>query len=288
MKIKLLIVILIALAGIIKAQIPNGDFQNWVSMTSYDMPVGWDNLNTLTSSKNVFTCEKGTQGTNSYIRLISDSVPGIGVAPGIAVCGTLDPLTLKPKSGFPCTQRPTALSGKWQFMAPGDDRGFIAVYFSKWNSATKKREIIGTGVDTLDGMEMAWATFSIPISFSSAAVPDSCIILMSASSSVPLQYSYLFGDDLIFETSSGIIKNDASAKSFELFPNPANDLLKLDLKTLKNIQSIQMINIQGQVVYFNAGNSISNGIDVSNLSPGIYFVTIKSESGVSTKKFDKF
>lgn len=289
MKTKLLIAVLSTLfTGTIKGQVPNGNFENWTAMTGYDIPVGWDNLNALTASKNVFTCEKGTQGGNSYLRLVSDSVQGIGVAPGIAVCGTLDPITLKPKSGFPYAKRPSALSGKWQFMAPGDDRGFIAVYFSKWNSVSKKREIIGSGVDTLDGMEMAWANFSIPISFSSSATPDSCIIFLSASSSIPLQYSYLFVDDLLFETSSGIFDNSESSINFTSFPSPAVDLLKLDLHSIQNIQSIQITSIQGQVVYSYPYDSNVNEIDISHLSPGIYLISVKSKNGLSTKKFDKF
>jgi hypothetical protein len=289
MKSKLLLaIVIILLTGTIKGQVPNGDFENWTAMTGYDIPVGWDNLNALTASKNVFTCEKGIQAGNSYLRLVSDSVQGIGVAPGIAICGTLDPITLKPKSGFPYTKRPSALSGKWQFMAPGDDRGFIAVYFSKWNSVSKKREIIGSGVDTLDGMEMAWANFSIPISFSNSAAPDSCIIFISASSSIPLQYSYLFVDDLLFETSSGILDDSRSATNFTFYPNPAVDLLKLDLHSLQNIQSIQITNIQGQVLYSRPYDLNVNEIDVSNLSPGIYLICVKSKDGLSTKKLDKF
>lgn len=288
MKSNLLIILIIFYTGTINAQVPNGNFENWNAMTGYDMPVNWDNLNPITASKNVFTCEKGTQGGNSYLRLVSDSVQGIGVAPGIAVCGTLDPITLKPKSGFPYTKRPSALSGKWQFMAQGDDRGFIAVYFSKWNSVTKKREIIGSGVDTLDGMEMAWANFSIPISFSSSAIPDSCIIFLSSSSSVPLQYSYLFVDDLSFETSSGIFDNFQSEVNFTSFPNPVVDVLNLDLHSIRNIQSIQIINIQGQVVYSLPYDLNVSKIDVSDLHRGIYLISIKSQEGVSTRKFNKF
>lgn len=290
MKTKLLMILLIFFTGTIHAQIPNGDFQNWQAMTGYDMPVGWDNLNPVTASQSVFTCQQGTQKStgNSYIKLISDSVQGFGVAPGIAVCGMLDPLTLKPKSGFPYAQRPTALSGKWQFMAQGDDPGFIAVYFSKWNSSTKKREIIGTGSDTLKGMEMAWVNFSIPISFSSSATPDSCIIFLSSSGATPLQYSYLFVDDLVFETSSSILEAKTAATGFKCFPNPASDILKLDLHSLKNIESIQVSNMLGQIVYINSNNSLTNEIDISSYTPGVYLIAIKSEDGLSIQEFDKY
>ena len=288
MKTKLLI-LFITLCGLIHAQVPNGDFTNWTAMTDYDLPADWDNLNTLTASQQVFTCKKGKQTStnNTYLRLISDSVAGMGVAPGIAVCGTLDPVSLKPKSGFAYTDRPKALSGRWQFMAMGNDPGYIVVTFSKWNNTTQKREIIGGGADTLEGMEMAWVPFSIPITFTDPAAPDSCIIFLSSSGATPIQYSYLYVDDLILEKSTGIADNQA-AKSFSYFPNPAADFLKVDLHELKNVQSIQIINLQGQVLYSSKANFPLNEIDISSLTAGSYLISVKSESGMSIQKFDKF
>ena len=279
---------LFSLPLLVHAQIPNAGFENWEMKNGYENPIGWDNLNQLTASKNVFTCDKGKPGSagNFYIRLVSDSVEGIGVAPGIAVSGTLDPITMKPKSGFAYSKRPSALTGKWQFMAQGDDPGFIAVYFSKWNTSTKKREIIGSGIDSLDGMEMAWASFSIPITFSNASTPDSCMIFLSASSAIPLQFSYLFVDELAFETSSGISDNNSS-KSFKCFPNPANDLLRLDLCDINNVQQIKISNMQGQVVFSETTNLNTDHIDISKLPSGLYLISVQAESGVTTEKFDK-
>ncbi|HET6225609.1 MAG TPA: T9SS type A sorting domain-containing protein, partial [Bacteroidia bacterium] len=95
-------------------------------------------------------------------------------------------------------------------------------------------------------------------------------------------------DDLKFEITAGISSNEISAKTFNCFPNPANDLLKLDLHDLKNIQSIRVINMQGQLVYSGPANALTNEIDISTFSPGVYLIQVKSESGISTQKFDKF
>lgn len=283
-----LLIVFIALSTVMMAQIPNSDFSKWDTINSYEMPLGWDNLNPLTAPKNVFTCEKGVYGNpeNMYLRLHSDSVDGI-VAPGIAVCGKLDPVTLKPKSGFAYNKRPSALKGRWQFMAMGDDPGFIAVYFSKWNTSTNKREVIGTGVDTLKGMEMAWASFSIPISFSTAAAPDSCIIFLSSSGPVPIQYSYLFVDDLAFDTGAGIFENASATENFNSFPNPAGDVLQLDLHTLSDIRSVQVINLQGQTLRSQATNQHMQLLDVSSLPSGIYLIRVVTKHSVVTQKFDK-
>jgi hypothetical protein len=284
----LMLMLLTLLSAAMKAQIPNGDFENWTIGNNYDMPVNWDNLNPITSIKNVFTCERGVEKStgNVYLRLVSDSVEGMGVAPGIAVCGTLDMVTLKPKSGFPCTQRPSALTGKWQFMAQGNDPGFIAVYFTKWNTVSKKRDVIGTGVDTLKGMAMTWTSFSIPITFSSAVTPDSCIIFLSASSTVPIQYSYLFVDDLSFDTSSDVYENAATAK-FKSFPNPVQNVLHINLNALADIQGIQIVNLQGQVVCSPATNQHMQVMDVNFLATGIYFIRVITKNAVMTQRFEK-
>jgi hypothetical protein len=285
----LLLIVFIAFSTTVNAQIPNGDFEKWTLGTDYDMPTGWDNLNLLTLPKKVFTCQRGveTSPANVFIRLVSDSVEGIGVAPGIAVCGTLDKTTFRPKSGFAYSQRPSALSGRRQFMAQGDDPGFIAVYFTKWNTTTKKRDVIGSGVDTLAGMAMGWSSFSIPITFSNPAAPDSCIIFLSSSGPTPIQYSYLYVDDLAFDTGAGIFENARTTADFKSFPNPVADVLQLDLHKLSDVQSIQIVNLQGQVMHSQIGNQLMPAIDVSNLARGIYFIQVKTKNNVLTQKFDK-
>ena len=40
----------------------------------------------------VYTCVKGTPGNpgTSYLKLVSKTVTGFGVVPGVAVCGTIN------------------------------------------------------------------------------------------------------------------------------------------------------------------------------------------------------
>ncbi|MFY8066065.1 MAG: T9SS type A sorting domain-containing protein [Flavobacterium sp.] len=44
--------------------------------------------------------------------------------------------------------------------------------------------------------------------------------------------------------------------------------------------------MSGKEIY-KSGNTLNNGIDVSNLSSGVYFVTFKSDTSSVTKKFIK-
>jgi hypothetical protein len=67
-----------------------------------------------------------------------------------------------------------------------------------------------------------------------------------------------------------------------LFPNPANGVFKLE--SSYNIESVSVVNMLGQEVYSEAINGFDLKINLQTQSNGIYFVTIKTELGVMTKK----
>ena len=66
---------------------------------------------------------------------MTKNVPGKGIVPGVAVCGVIDTLTYKAKSGFPFTTRPQELTYYMQYM-PYDpsDSSRVKVLLTKWNS----------------------------------------------------------------------------------------------------------------------------------------------------------
>jgi len=69
-----------------------------------------------------------------------------------------------------------------------------------------------------------------------------------------------------------------------VFPNPAVDRLYLKSEEL-NISQIAIIEISGKVVKQSYLNQ--NSIDVSGLKPGVYVLVIKTEKGVTQKRFIK-
>src|SRR5579883_753034 len=91
------------------AQIPNPGFETWNTVGSYNVPAGWDNLNSMTTAMSTYTCTKGTPGYAgaSYLQLISKTVTGLGVVPGIAVSGVMNKTTMQPQSGFAISTPPT-------------------------------------------------------------------------------------------------------------------------------------------------------------------------------------
>lgn len=281
---------LLATAGV-KAQIPNAGFETWTSMGAYTVPDGWDNLNANTEPMSVYTCEEGTPGSPgaSYLELTSRTAGGMGVVPGIAVCGTLDHTTFQPTGGFAFDQRPASLTGKWQYMASGADQGFISVTLTKWNTISNTRETVASALRHLTGMAMSWANFTINLNYASGDAPDSATIVLSASGLTPVNYSYLSVDNLAFSGTVTGINERSAAATFTLFPNPATEQFAVRLdNTLQGNIDLQMIDAAGRVVRqqsirgAKAGQNI--GFSTAGLGAGYYVVKTTSEKGVYAQR----
>lgn len=276
------------------AQIPNNSFENWTSMGSYSNPDNWDNLNSMTSSMSVYTATKGTGGASgggaSYLKLVSKNVSGMGVMPGVAVCGTINMTTFKPQSGFAFASRPQKLTGSWQYMASGSDAGFVAVYLTKWNAGMMMRDTIAKATQNLSGMAMSWATFNLTLNYMSTATPDSAMIIFSASGATPVANSYLYVDNISFSgTVTGIKNNESLITNTTIYPNPATEKISIDMDLQKSSNvKLQIVDLTGKVVKeLNVGEiqgKHTSTISTTNMAKGTYFLKVLANDALETKK----
>ena len=286
------VALLCASLNVYGQSIPNNGFETWNNPDGYNVPEGWSTFNELTTSLNIYTCMKGIPGSPgaSYIKLISKSVPGFGVVPGMAVAGSVDLSQLNSMGGFAYSNTPTALNGKWQYMGgTTSDIGYISVVLTKWDSGMNMRDTIGEGMVDLDGMAMSWSNFSIPISYLSNESPDSCSIILSASGPNPVANSYLYVDNLAFAGVTAV-EEKLSQLATEVFPNPITNELNLILPGDLSNESLDVFiyNQFGQIVRRLATvKSEIQRIDTSALSPGMYYLRIESSKGRSIHKITK-
>lgn len=73
----------------------------------------------------------------------------------------------------------------------------------------------------------------------------------------------------------------------DVFPNPCNDLLTIDLKDIHETINVQLNDINGKSVYqqiLSVNGNETKTISVSNLSKGIYFVRFQGETMQKTCK----
>ena len=75
----------------------------------------------------------------------------------------------------------------------------------------------------------------------------------------------------------------AEIATFNLFPNPSNDILYLNNGT-QNIQQVKMYNNLGALVYLNDNKKQQYKIDVSSFSKGLYYINIHSFDAIIAKK----
>lgn len=73
-----------------------------------------------------------------------------------------------------------------------------------------------------------------------------------------------------------------TVKDITIYPNPANDIININSEN--QIQSIEILNISGQVVNYENISSNKAEININNLSSGVYFVKIYTENSISTQK----
>lgn len=70
---------------------------------------------------------------------------------------------------------------------------------------------------------------------------------------------------------------------FSVYPNPAEDYLKIDSSTPN--ASIQIISSQSEILF--EQNNVDEQIDVSLMNKGIYIIKLISKEGIATQKFVK-
>lgn len=96
-----------------------------------------------------------------------------------------------------------------------------------------------------------------------------------------------------YETAAGFISyfsnqkltvNENSLSTFTIFPNPVQN--KFILQSSETNFTISITDINGRTITSNK-NLVSNEIDVSALKTGMYFITVTSSEGKTSKKFIK-
>lgn len=83
------------------------------------------------------------------------------------------------------------------------------------------------------------------------------------------------------------VSNEFATANFSIYPNPASDVVNVNAGDLL-INSVQVTDINSRVINkINVALSSTAEINVSNLTSGIYFLTVATDQGVGTSKIVK-
>lgn len=95
-------------------------------------------------------------------------------------------------------------------------------------------------------------------------------------------------DDFKVTTATIAGINDNLSSLLSVYPNPATNVINISNKNQLLVNGITLADVNGRTVkQLNAGDVAETQINVSDLAPGIYIMTISSDKGSMTKKIVK-
>jgi len=278
------------------APIPNGGFENWIAVGNYQDPVSWSTLNSVSNPGGVLTTQKDstTPDAGMYsLKLITRTVPGTVILPGVAVCGTFDYATATITGGFPFTQNPPFIIGRVKFKpAAGGDAPLIIVVMSKWNTTTNKRDTLASSLNYFQNSPGAWRKFSVPLTYTKPGTPDTCMLAFSSSDIYGsiLDGSYAYFDQLSFSNFWAGLEDVTAGPAGQLrtFPNPATGgSLHVEFSgNLANENStLCLFDVSGRQLQTQAMKANQPAtLSTENLAPGIYFLEVSGKAGMAATR----
>lgn len=249
--------------GVPQASLPNFSFENWDAAT-YEEADNWYSLNWFLGN---FGLENANKTTDAYagnfaiemntFAATNDTIMSIiSMAP-------IDLFSATPFSNAPFNATPNLISGAYKFNAVnGDQAGMSLTFFNNGNA-------VGAETVLFDN-QANWTTFSQPITLT--GTPDS-ITFIAISGNNP--GSVLFLDELSMTTSAASIF-DLAFDAVSVYPNPAKNELFVGLPD-GYVYDVIIRSVSGQVTHDFSSVSHLNRIDISNLNPGIYTVTVSDQ-----------
>jgi hypothetical protein len=278
-KFTVILTVLIAITITTNAQIPNNGFENWTTIGSYENPTGWATMNNL-SAGTFYSCTKSTDHYpvsvgNYSIRLENNtSLTQMTGSYGMAITDTM---AYPFQPAFPINGHPTSLCGYYKYNSLNNDSMFIRIIL--FNNGTMVSGSIPTFISGIS--TSGWTSFTLPLTYTSA---DSATINISAfypdgPTSTPKGNSVLYVDNLSFDNLiSSVPEQTVKNTLFNLYPNPASDIITLNIDNLNNADlTLNIYNVIGTLVKSETLKQNNQQFNIGDLSNGVYMLTLKSK-----------
>ncbi len=273
--------------------IRNSNFEDW--FTSYvESPVSWFNiryfgLDTIYPDKNHMVSKVYFEQPDDYAVSIQNTV----WSEDFNIAGELSlqkDLFGKNAGDFPVKGRHITLNGYYKYLPAANDTMAIMIGMFMGDS------LVGIGQFIRGDTVPDFTPFSIPINYTSDAIPDSADISLRSSlnSRYPKLGSTLMVDKLSFDgfVLTNITSNTTAHEVFEeagikIYPNPTRDYIFIDCENISAASTITILNIQGQTLKEISieKNQKSARIGVSDLAVGSYQLILNSNDKIYSKKF---
>jgi hypothetical protein len=271
---------IVAIVGTTWTQIPNAGFESW----TLNEPDSWATSNAAPAYTNVTKSTTAHSGT-AAIRGDAVALYTVVMAPTIQ--------SGPGGHGFAYAQRPTAITGWYQFNSVGGDRFGVNVGLLKGGEGGTQ---VGIAASADPTTRSSYTQFSVPFVYYTTDIPDLCIAQFSvalplAGASTHLG-SYFLLDDLAFAGTSEVEIAREMPRAFTLgqnYPNPFNPTTQI-IYSLPSAGRVQLTvhNLLGQTVATLVDNAKDAGthnvtFSASGFSSGIYYYRLTTPHGTLTR-----
>ncbi len=235
---------------------------------SYDLDLNNDGTVdfTLRASHNHFTCAWQNFSDTKSVSIISQG-GNLAAASPISTNYPIGNNLSFSTNGVTLRSIVTGSAGPQCPVVPGS--------FGSWTNPTDY--YIGLRLSVGANTYFGWARLNVVVASTSTTV--SCTVKAYAYNTIPNQ-SILAGQT----TATGISENSFAA-SINLFPNPANNHLTIDLGSKNKEVEVTITDITGKIIYSTTANQTQKiAVNTEDFAAGIYIVQIQSAGFIATKK----
>jgi len=173
--------------------LPNMDMEEWITYPNYENPAPegvWASANKVVDLLPgvypvlLFKSEDSYSGTYAA-KARTDSASGMPLLTGSLSTGLFNVNLQNPLksliTGVPYKSRPTKFQGYYKYLGVGGDSCEIRTTLSKWNAATKERDVIGGVVYRTTDLVDVYTFFDLEVVYFSTEEPDTIDVVFAAS-----------------------------------------------------------------------------------------------------------
>jgi Secretion system C-terminal sorting domain len=291
--------------GYNQTNIPNGNLEKWYQVVVNDTLNYWQpgipghpnflaTLDTLASiafpiGPGPVTVERTTDKYSGIYaaKLTSKffATPNVFI-PGMLGTASLDMLNIRAIIGRACAGcKPIRFTGYYKSEPVNGDSVTAVILVSKWNAGTHHRDTIGFGKMVEHNTVSTYTKFDIPVIYTGiSGSPDSLSLLMVSSAGfsvinfmggVGQVGSTMYVDELMLEYPQGIQQVLLPDVNVNTFPNPAKDILTIQLSDKVKDGTLEVYNLEGKQVGIYHLTDLTNRIPVYSLINGTYYYKLK-------------
>ena len=301
-----------------QSNIPNGNFENWYNVV-VSATLNYDDLGTgptdnWTSTLNSLAAVPPTAGgpgpvtvyktTDKYsgtyaAKAISKSFPLGPITifiPGMIGTATMEMQGVRAILGRPCADcKPIGFSGYYKFEPVNGDSCGAVILLSRWNPTAKKRDTIGYGRMVQKEPVSTYTKFEVPINYTGTGSVDTITLLVVSSAgfnlvnfmgSVGQVGNTMYVDELMLDYPAGVQQVLMPDVTVSVYPNPASDILNVELSKIVKGGLIEIYSNGGKLVDSFQVSDSKFQVPVYSLPNGAYyFRLLEGKSLLNTGTF---